>query len=185
MSTSVHTSHAPTALRRRSAVPAAVAAAVAAVGFAVEGVIALTHHTGDRHWDLTSQILNGAYTVACLALIVALPAFATRTTAAGRWGRIGTVTAQVGFATMAVESVASGIHDGNTLGGVFFGGLLLTLAGLAILTVAGLRQGALRWAAPLPLLGMLVGIAGGEHGGSIVLGAVWAVLAVALATGKS
>jgi hypothetical protein len=85
---------------------------------------------------------------------------------------------------MAVESIASSVHDGNTLGGLFFGGLLLTLAGLAILTVAGLRHRALRWAAPLPLLGMLVGIAGGDHGGSIVLGAVWAVLAVVLVTSE-
>ena len=31
-------------------------------------------------------------------------------------------------------------------------------------------------AATLPFLGMLVGTAGGDHGGSIVLGAVWVIL---------
>lgn len=184
MNTSVHASAAIPALRRRPAVPSAVAAAVAAIGFVVEGIIVLTHHTAEQHWDLASQILNGAYALACLALIVAMPAFATLTTAGERWGRIGTVTAQVGFAAMAVESIASSIHDGNTLGGVFFGGLLITLVGLTVLAVTGLRLGALRWAAPLPLLGLLVGIAGGDHGGSIVLGAVWAVLAAVLATSE-
>jgi hypothetical protein len=158
---------------------ASIAAFVGAAGFFVEGVISLIHHTGDNHWDALSQVLNAAYAVAAVALIFALPAV-------GRWlrvnraGRIGTVAAQVGFAAMAVESIVSGFHDGNTLGGLFFGGLVLTLAGLLVLGIAGLVSGAVRWAAMLPFLGMFVGIAGGDHGGSIALGVLWVLLGVSL-----
>jgi hypothetical protein len=158
---------------------APAAAFVAFAGFTVEGVIALVHHTGDDHWDGLSQVLGGAFTVASLALIVVLPAF-------GQWllisrlGRAGVIAAQLGYAAMAVESIVSGVHDGNTLGGLFFGGLVLSLVGLLLLGIAGLISGRVRWAAMLPFIGMLVAIAGGDHGGSILLGVVWAVLGVAL-----
>jgi hypothetical protein len=156
------------------------AAALAAFGFVVEGVIAVTHATGDNQWDALSQALNIAFIVACVALVGALPAVG-RLLAPTRFGRVGTVVAQVGYAAMAIESIASGVHGGNTLGIVFVLGLGLSLLGLLALAVAGLIDGALRWAAALPLLGMLVGIAGGDHGASIVLGAVWAGFAVLLA----
>lgn len=67
---------------------------------------------------------------------------------------------------------------------MFVLGLGLSLVGLLVMGVGGLIDGALRWAAPLPLLGMLVGIGGGDHGGSIVLGLVWAVFAVLFAAGQ-
>jgi hypothetical protein len=156
-----------------------VAAFVAAAAFVVEGVISVVHPTGDRHWDLLSQALNAAYLIACLALMVALPAVGSWL-GAGRVGRVGVVAAQVGYAAMAGESIVSAVDDGNTLGGLFLIGLLLTLAGLLVLAVAGLVSGVRRWASALPLLGMLIGIAGGDLGGSIVLGAVWALLGVAL-----
>ncbi|NYJ73633.1 hypothetical protein [Allobranchiibius huperziae] len=158
---------------------APVAAFVAAAGFMVEGVITLVHHTGEDHWDGPSQVLNAAYAVAVVALILALPAL-------GRWlkvnrvGRVGIIAAQIGFAAMAIESVVSGLHDGNTLSGLFFGGLLLSLVGLLVLGVAALVGGHARWAALLPFLGMFVGVAGGEHGGSIVLGAVWVLLGMVM-----
>jgi len=50
--------------------------------------------------------------------------------------------------------------------------------GLIGLTVAGLRAGAFRWAARLPLIAMLVGIGAGDQGGSIVLGVAWLVIAL-------
>jgi hypothetical protein len=155
------------------------AAFVAAAGFVLEGVVSLVHHTGDEHWDALSQVLGGAYAVAALALVVALPALGLWLRL-GRVGRAASTVAVIGFAAMVVESVASGLHDGNTLGGVFFGGLLLSLVGQLVMGITGLRAGHRRWAAMLPFLGLLVGIAGGEHGGSIVTGIVWAVLGAAL-----
>jgi hypothetical protein len=160
----------------RTAPPAAY---VAAGGLVVEGVIALVHTTGDRDWDALSQILNAAYAIAAIALVLVLPSV-------GSWlrveraGRIGVVVAQIGLTAMAVESVVSGINDGNTLGGLFFGGLLLALAGLLVLGIAALVAGQVRWAALLPFLAMIIAIAGGEHGGSIVAGIVWTVLGVTM-----
>jgi hypothetical protein len=171
---------ATTSVEHRETLRAAPTAAfVAAGGFAVEGFISLVHHTADHNWDAPSQVLNGAYALAALALIVALPAV-------GRWlqvarlGRGGVITAQIGYAAMVVESVVSGVNDGNTLGGVFFVGLLLSLLGLLLLGIDAVIRGNRRWAALLPLLGMFVGIAGGEHGGSIASGAVWLVLGTSL-----
>ncbi len=158
---------------------APMAAFVAAAGFAAEGVISLVHHTGDDHWGPLSQVLNGAYALAALALIFVLPTV-------GRWmqvnriGRGAVIAAQIGYAGMVVESIVSAVHDGNTLGGLFFGGLLLSLVGLLILGVSGVIAGYRRWGALLPFLGMFVGIAGGDHGGSIITAAVWIVLGVAL-----
>ena len=107
-------------------------AALAGVAFAVEGVIAAVHTTGDHHWDGLSQVLNAAFIVACLALVVALPAVGAMI-ASGRVARVGTVGAQIGYAAMAVESIVSGIHGGNTLGPVFVLGLGLSLLGLLTL----------------------------------------------------
>ncbi len=158
---------------------ASIASIVAAAAFAVEGVIAVVHHTGDQNWDAASQVLDLSFALGCVALIIALPILG-RVLAVGRVGRIGVLVAQVGFTAMTVESIVSSIHDGNTLGGVFFGGLLLTLLGLLVFGIDAIRTGRPRWAAPLPFLGMIVAIAGGDHGGSIVLGAVWVVLGVLL-----
>jgi hypothetical protein len=173
---SLTTTTPPSSTTRRTA---PIAAFVAAAGFVVEGLIALVHHTGDDHWDGLSQTLNIAYLVGCVALVVTLPALGgwLRT---GRVGRGGILAAQVGYAAMAVESVASSAHDGNVLGGLFFGGLLLALVGLLVLAVAAGVRGHHRWAAALPFAGMLVGTAGGEHGGSIVLAAVWIALGAML-----
>jgi hypothetical protein len=159
---------------------APAAAFIAAAAFITEGVISLVHHTGDHHWDGPSQALNAAYALAAVALILALPAV-------GRWlqvdriGRAGILAAQIGYAAMAIESIVSGFNDGDTLGGLFFGGLLLSLVGLLVLGIAALVRGHARWVALLPFLGMFIAIAGGDHGGSIVLGAVWVLLGIVIA----
>lgn len=158
---------------------APMAAFVAAVGFAVEGSISLVHHTGDSDWGPLSQVLNGAFALAALALIFVLPA-------AGRWmqvnrvGRGAVTAAQIGYAAMVVESIVSAIYGGNTLGGLFFAGVLLSLVGLLVLGISAVIAGRRRWAALMPFLGMFVAIAGGEHGGSIITAAVWVVLGAAL-----
>lgn len=157
--------------------PQVIAALIAAVAFITEGVVALVHATGDQHWDLPSQVLNVAFACGCLALAVALPAVGGLLDA-GRVGRVGVAASQVGLLAMTVESVASSIHDGNVLGGVFFAGLILTLVGQLVLAIGGARSRDRRWLAPLPFLGMLISIVGGDHGGSIVLGVVWAGFAL-------
>jgi len=80
---------------------------------------------------------------------------------------------------MTIESIASEVHGGNTLGPVFLLGLVLTLVGFLVSGIDGLRHPGARWVALLPFLGLLVGIGAGEHGGFIVLGSVWLVLAFA------
>jgi hypothetical protein len=153
-----------------------LAAAVAALGFAVEGVAVIGHKIPDSDWGTRGSIVDGAFAVAALAVALALPAFARRLQV-GRAGAIGRIAAQVGYVAMAVESWASLAHGGNTLGPVFSVGLLLVFGGLLALAVSGVKAGIVRWAAPLPVLGMLVGIAGGDQGGSIALAVVWLVIA--------
>ena len=163
----------------REVTPPRAAAAVAALGFIIEGAAVLGHKVPDSHWGVRGSIVDGAFAVAALAVVLALPALG-HLLEVGRVGRVGVRVAQLGFVAMAVESFASLVHGGNTLGPVFAGGLLLVLAGLLALAVTGVAAGALRWAAPLPVLGMLVGIAGGDQGGSLALGVVWLVIAAVL-----
>lgn len=156
------------------------AAYVAAGAFLVEGVVSLVHHTGDSNWDALSQLLNAAYGVAVLAVALALPRVG-RLLGANLGGRVGIVVAQLGLVAMAVESAVSAVHKGNTLGGLFFGGLLAALLGLLVLGVVAVARGPRRSVALLPFLGMLVGIAAGEHGGGVVTAAMWLTLGIASA----
>lgn len=159
--------------------PFTLASVLAAAGFAVEGVIAVVHPVGDSNWDATAQVLNAAFGIAVLALALALP-YVGRWLRVGRPGRIGVIACQVGAVLMAIESVDSGAHGGNTLGGLFFGGVLLVLVGLLVLAIDGVRAGAVRWAAPLPVIGWLVAIGGGDVGGGIVLAVILLVVAVSV-----
>jgi hypothetical protein len=157
---------------------AVVAPIVAGAGFVVEGVLALVHPVGDSGWDPLAEVLDIAFLVAVLAAALTLPVFG-RWLGVGRAGRLAVVVAQVGCAAMAVESAVSAVHGGNTLGLLFLAGVLLMAVGTLALGIAGLVAGAVRWAAPLPLLGWLVTIGGGDHGGSIVLGALCLAFALA------
>jgi hypothetical protein len=158
----------------------AIAAVVAAAGLAVEGIaVAVGGAVPDDNWGTEGDVVNAAFIVAALGLVVAASALPTLL-GLGRWGRYAVVGSQIGFCLMVVESVASQIHGGNTLGPVFFVGLLLALLGSLVVAIDGVKSNELRWAAALPLLGMLVGIAGGNHGGSIVWGAIWLILAVTM-----
>lgn len=153
------------------------AGVLAAVAFLALGVVTLTGPAvPDEHWGTRGSVVN----------LLGLLGFAATAVAAERlsWlldlGRVGAVAlrvAQVGLLAMTVESVASQIHGGTTIGGVFALGLLAALLGFLVVGAVGLRSG--RWVAPLPFLGLLVGVAGGEHGGFAVLGLVWLVLALA------
>jgi hypothetical protein len=156
-----------------------VAAVLAAAALVVEGaVVAVGGSVPDGHWGTRGDVVNGAFIIAAVALVLASPLL-TGLLGLRRSGRTAVVVTQMGFLAMGVESVASQVTGGNTLGGLFFGGLLAALVGSIVVAVDGVRAGRLRWAAGLPALGMLVGIAGGDHGGSIAWGAVWLVLAAA------
>ena len=155
-----------------------ISAATAATAYAVSGAAVLGHHIPDSHWGTRGAIVDAAGAFAFALTALALTGLAP-TLAIGRLGTWATRVAQLGLAGMTIESVASLIHDGNTVGFLFFGGLLLTLAGLTALAIAGLRAGQLRWAAPLPALGLVVGIAGGDHGGFLATAAAWLALTVA------
>jgi hypothetical protein len=158
-----------------------IAAVIAALGLIVEGtVVAVGGAIPDDNWGARGSVVNAAFIIAAIALIVAAQALPSLL-GLRRGGRAGVVATQIGFAAMAVESVRSQIHGGNTWGPLFFGGLLLALLGSTAVAIDGLLVGRLRWAAALPLLGILVGIAGGNHGGSIVWGGLWLVLAAVVA----
>lgn len=156
------------------------AAAVAAAAFVLSGATVVGHHIPDQHWGTRGAVLDIAFALGALAVAVALPAVAALLEA-GRAGHVGTRVAQVGHVAIAVECLASTIHGGNTLGPVFILGLLAAVLGLAILAIGGLRAGAQRALAPLPLIALLVGIAAGNDGGAIALGIAWGALALALA----
>lgn len=156
------------------------AAGLAAVGFIVAGATVVGHKIPDQHWGTRGGILDVAFAIGAVAVAMALPAMAARL-GVRRLGRIGTRAAQVGHVAIAVEWVASTIHGGNTLGPVFMLGLLVSLVGLALVGIDALRAGVARTLALLPFLALLVGIAGGNQGGAIVLGIVWGFLTAALA----
>lgn len=149
--------------------PFTIAAVTAGAGYILEGVIAIVHPVGDTNWGSFADILNIGFLFAVLASAFALP-YIGRWLGVNRVGQVSVIAAQIGFGAMAVETVVSLVHGGNTLGAVFFIGLVLVTLGTLVLAITGLLAGVVPWAAPLPLLGWLVSIAGGDHGGSIALG---------------
>jgi hypothetical protein len=155
------------------------AASVAAVGFVVAGSSVIGHKIPDQNWGIRGTILDIAFAVGALGVAAALPALAALLDV-GRVGRAAMRLAQAGHLAIAVECLVSTARGGNTLGVLFVVGLLASLVGLAALAVSGVRASAARLLAPLPILGLLVGIAGGDRGGAIVIGVVWGVLAAAI-----
>jgi hypothetical protein len=152
-------------------------AAVAATAFVVAGATVVGHKVPDHNWGTRGAVLDIAFAIGLIAVAIALPGLAARLQV-NRLGTIGTRVAQLGQLAMAIESIASTIHGGNTLGPIFMLGLLASLVGMALLAIDGFRAGVARALAPIPLLALLVGIAGGDHGGAIMLGIAWAGLAM-------
>src|SRR5690348_16916982 len=132
-------------------------AGVAAVAFGVTGAAVIGHKIPDEHWGTRGAVLDIAFAIGLVAVAVVLPALADRL-GVRRLGTVGTRIAQVGQVAMAVESIASTIHGGNTLGPVFLLGLLGSFVGFLLLGIDGVRAGRARALAFVPLVGLLVGI---------------------------
>jgi hypothetical protein len=154
-----------------------VAATAAAAGYTIAGAAVVGHPVPDAHWGTRGAVVDAAGAVAFAFTAIALNLLAPRL-ADTHFASWATRVAQLGLAGMTIESIASLVHGGNTLGPLFFGGLLFALGGLAALAVAARRADALRWAAPLPAITLAVGIAGGDHGGFVVTGLAWLALAM-------
>jgi hypothetical protein len=155
------------------------AASAAAVAYAASGAAVMGHSVPDEHWGARGAVIDAAGAAAFALTAVAMSALGPLL-ADTRLAEWSTRAAQLGLAAMTVESIASLVHGGNTVGALFFGGLLLALGGLVTLAVVGVRAHRLRWAAPLPALALIVGIAGGDHGGFLATGLVWVALAVTI-----
>jgi hypothetical protein len=152
------------------------ATAVATLGYLVEGLLVLRHPQGDDHWSAAGYVVEAAFTVSLVATALALPGLC-QWFAAGPVARRGARIAQVGYLGLAVASAASLAAGRTTLGPVFLIGLLASLIGLLVLGVDAMRRSRHRWAGLLPFGGMVAAIGLGDVGGSVVLAAVWAVLA--------
>jgi hypothetical protein len=165
-------------MSERSTITAMV---VAAIAFVVEGAAVIGHQIPDHHWGTRGAVVDLAGAIGFLASAVALRCFVA-SLERSRVGVVALRAAQVGLGAMTVESIASLIHGGNTLGPVFVIGLMLALVGLLVTAGVGLRIEGVRWVLPLPFVGMFVSIAAGDQGGAIAFAVVW--LAVAWQSGR-
>jgi hypothetical protein len=158
---------------------ASVAAAVAAVGYAVEGAVVLHTPQSESGWGASGYLVEVAFAIALVATMASLGPLAH---AAGRLTRVAVATSRVGFASVLVSSGASIAVGHTTLGPAFLLGLLVALAGLLATAIATVRAGVLTWwCGPLPLAGFVLGISLGDHGGGLIMAAAFAALAYALA----
>lgn len=162
---------------------AVAAAAIAALGYVIEGAIVFHTPQGDSNWSTSGYVTEAAFSVALIATIVALGPLAAGT---GRLGRIALAVARTGLVSMSVSSVASLGAGESTLGPAFVLGLLAILAGFLGLAVAAARGGQLPWwCGPLPLTGFVLGIGLGDHGGGVIMGAAFAAVGLAVAGSRA
>ncbi len=160
-----------------------IAALVAGAAGITLGILSLSGPAiPDENWGSRGALVNalGLVTFAALAVALEMLREPLRLT---RLGRAGLRSGQVGLTLMCIESIASQVHNGNTLGPVFMVGLLVAIVGLTLTAVGGWHEN--RWLAPLPLLALLVGIAAGDRGGFAVLGLVWLILSVTTVSTRS
>jgi hypothetical protein len=149
-------------------------AIVAGLGFAVEGAIVVRSPQGDSGWSASGYAVEAAFIV---ALIAALPALGLLKPYASRTTTWATIAARVGFFALLVAAVPSLAEGKDALGPLFLVGVLVSLASLLVLAVAGLRLRA--WAAPAAFLGLVVGMALGDKGGGVALGVAWVAIGLA------
>jgi hypothetical protein len=158
----------------RLTAPLAIAAGL---GWAADGILELRWPQPDHHWHATGYLVEIAFAVALVPTIALLTQLAAD---GSRAARVAARAAQLGFGALLVSSCASIAAGGNTLGPAFLLGILVTLLGLLVLSATSIRaRGALWWAAPLVLAGLVASMAL-AHGGAVVFGVAWLVVAIAL-----
>lgn len=151
-----------------------VLAAVAALGYCIEGAIVVRAPQPDHGWHASGYAVEAAFVLALIASLPLVPLLG-RTSAAASW------LVRVGFAAMLVSAVASLAAGGDELGPAFLLGVLGSLAGLAALSVGAVRaRGTGWWIAPTIALGLVLSIALGDHGGGILFGVAWAAAAIGI-----
>jgi hypothetical protein len=157
---------------------------LAAVGWIGEALLVLRYPQGDTDWGASGRFVELAFILALTASASTLP-YLRDWLRLRRPGRIATIGTLVGLGALTLASVASLVAGGNTLGGVFVAGLGLVLLSLLVLAVDGLTAPGPRWPAPLPLLGLLVAIGLGDHGGGLLLGGLCLALAARHSRGRA
>ena len=153
-------------------------AALAGIGFAVEGAIVVRAPQGDSHWHVSGYVVEAAFVVALVAALPMLPALRR---SSSRLAAIATRGAQAGFAAMLVSAVPSLALGRDVLGPAFLLGVAAALVSLLVLAVTALRTRGPAWlVAPLAFTGLVAGIALGDQGGGVVMGVSWIAVALGL-----
>jgi hypothetical protein len=153
-------------------------AAAGGLAYALEGAIAARASQPEHHWHASGYAIEAAFIV---ALVTTIPVVPLLRAGSSRAERLAARLSQLGFAAMLASAIASVAAGGDALGPAFFGGVLAALAGLLVLAAPAIR--ARRpgwWAAPLALVGVVLGMALGDHGGGILLGLAWIGISIAL-----
>jgi hypothetical protein len=156
---------------------ASLLAIVGGLAYAVEGAIVARAPQGDDHWNVSGYTVEAAFVVALVATIPLLPRLAA---SLSKTGRLAARVSQVGFGAMLVSAVASLAVGGTTLGPAFLLGVLAAVAGLTTLTAVAVRTRTTHWwLAPLTLIGLVLSMALGDHGGGILFGLAWIGISLA------
>lgn len=153
-------------------------AIVGGLAYTIEGAIVTRAPQPDNHWHASGYTVEAAFVVALLATIPLLPLLATQ---ASRVGRLAARVSQLGFAGMLVSAIASLAVGGTTVGPAFLLGVLAAVIGLLALAVSAIRSREMHWwLSPLALVGLVLSMALGDHGGGILLGLAWIAISIAL-----
>jgi hypothetical protein len=149
-------------------------AAVTALGYCVEGAVAVRAPQPEHGWHTSGYVVEVAFAI---ALAASLPLVPLVRRGASRAANGASYLVGAGFAAMLVSALASTARGGDALGLLFLVGVLASIAGLLVLASAALRSGEDgRFMAPLLALGLVASMALGDHGGGIVFGAAWAAI---------
>ncbi len=163
-------------LDRRRLAPLLAAAgglAYAAVG----GVIARSPQP-EHHWHAAAYAAEAFFAI---ALVLTIPLVPFLLIGRSRVERLAVAASQTGFAAMLASAIASIAVGGDTLGPMFFLGVLAALVGLlAVATQAVRARRGHWWASPVAFAGLLLGIGLGDHGGTLLLGLAWIAVSIAL-----
>ena len=148
------------------------------LAYTVEGAIVSRAPQGDEHWHASGYTVEGAFVIALLATVPLLPLLAAH---ASKIGKLATRLSQLGFTAMLISAASSLAVGGTALGPAFLLGVLSAVVGLIALSVSAIRsRTGNSWRAPLVLVGLVLSMALGDHGGGILFGLAWIGISLAL-----